>query len=507
MTAGLTRTERHLNSLGQRSFLSLWGHANLFRAPSKELADYTVICHNIVVLFSDKEVGFNESIPIDIAWPRWYNRAIVKSVAQLDRAANWIRNHPDQIYKDVGCKKRVELLDNINEPVEIHCITIANGAGAACIRHFGGGSGSLVVSPPGEGGVQEPFSVGNPGYKNFIHVFDEANIHVILRELDTLRDFVDYLCKRRILLENNRLFFAASEEDLLALYLKDVNEFGEHDFVWETGRSLGDDDKIIVQEGSYASFRRAGAYKRKKKADRKSYLWDRLIEKFAGHLTAGTLADVPKRLGLNGKEGGAELALRYMALEPRVQRRAHAEAILSAFGIIQKRGNRFFRAMLPPDPESGETAYCLLLLKRSVMTDGSSYDEYREFRATTLAAYTEGLLERNRHLRRIIGIATEGDLGKGASEDLLYHEPPEWTDEVVQSCRQREEILEIFRGEMPLKPYSAMEYPATERGLKGGFTEIPYRFFEQPPDPSPALRGNRAQRRSFNARSRLSERK
>lgn len=507
LEAGLTRTERYLNRLGRLSFLSLWGHANLFRSPSKELADYVVICHNIVILFSDKEVAFNEEIPIETAWPRWYNRAVLKSVAQLNRASNWVMSQPHRIYKDVNCKDRVELLDNIGTPLEVYRIAIANGAAGACLRHFEGGSGSLVVSSYDEGQTPDPFCTGNPGSSaGFVHVFDEAHLHIVFRELDTIADFTDYLRKRQELIEKKRLLYAASEEDLLALYLKDVNEDGEHDFVFESGKSLGDDDKIIVQEGSYASFRSAGAYKRKKLADRKSYLWDRLIEKFAGHLTAGTLADVPEGLGFDGKGGGAELSLRYMALEPRVQRRAHSEAILTAFDVIKRRGNRFFRAMLPPESEGGETAFCLLLLKRSAMHDGATYDEYRQYRATTLAAYMEGLLERNRHLRRVIGIATEGDLSKGASEDLVYHEPPEWTEETLKACREREDILEIFRGEMSQQPYSAREYPETERGLRGKFSEIPYRFFEPQQEPSPRLSGNRSQRRAAKARSRRSPR-
>jgi hypothetical protein len=337
----------------------------------------------------------------------------------------------------------------------------------------------------------------------FVHVFDEAHLHIILQELDTIRDFSDYLKARERLIANGNLFSAAGEEDLLAVYLKDLNEKGEHDFVWKTGEPLKPNQKLVIQEGSYRNYQRAAAYRRKKKADRQSYLWDRLIEKFAGNLTAGTLAPVPEGLGRDGREGGAELGLRYMALERRVQRRAHSAAIEGAFEYLEnRRGNRFFRAMIPETPEQGDTGFCILLVKRDITPDGTSFDDYRAFRASNLAAYTENLLERNRHLRRVVGIATEGSRSGAMSEDLIYHEPPEWTDEAVASAKERAAGFQIFTEAMRQTRYATLEYPETDVGLKGGFAPIPYMFIEGRNSAAAPMEGNRKQRRAAAARNR-----
>lgn len=506
LSGGLTRTERFLGRLAERSFLSLWSHPNCYRAVAKELCDLLVVCHNVVIIFSDKEVGFDDSLPTDQAWARWYNRAVLKSLPQLKRAMNWVKNHPDRIFQNAQCTERLTLFERVEEPLEIHLVAVANGAARACIRYFKGGSGSLLVSPDDHPVKPAPFCVGKiGGPEMFVHVLDEAHLHIILQELDTVRDFSDYLKARERLISNDNLFSAAGEEDLLAVYLKDVNEKGEHDFVWETGKTLTQNQKIVVEEGSYRNYQKAPAYRRKKKADRQSYLWDRLIEKFARNILAGTLAPVPEGMGKDGREGGAELGLRYMALERRVQRRVHSAAIEGAFDYLEShKGNRFFRAMIPESSEQGDTGFCILLVKRDITPEGTSYDDYRIFRASNLSAYTENLLERNRHLKRVIGIATEGTRRGSMSEDLIYHEPPEWTDEAVASAVERAKVFDIFTGSMRQTHYSTQEYPKTERGLSGKFEPIPYMFIERPASSAVQPQGNRRQRRAAAARRRRS---
>lgn len=263
---GLTRTERYLSRLAARSFLSLWSHPNCYRNVAKELCDLLVVCDNIVVIFSDKEVKFDDSLELDRAWARWYNRAVLKSVSQLRRAMNWVKQHPERIFRDPQCSEQLPLFERVDKPLEIHLVAVANGASRSCIKHFKGGSGSLLISPDESPESPDPFCVGRLGGDDmFVHVFDEAHLHIILQELDTIRDLSDYLTARQRLISNGNLHSAAGEEDLLAVYLKDVNERGEHDFVWTTGKSLQPNQKIVVQEGSYKNYRQAPAYRRKKK--------------------------------------------------------------------------------------------------------------------------------------------------------------------------------------------------------------------------------------------------
>jgi hypothetical protein len=335
-----------------------------------------------------------------------------------------------------------------------------------------------------------------------VHVFDEAHLHIILQELDTITDFVDYLRARRRIIEGGALFVAASEEDLLALYVKDVNEKGEHDFVVKSGISLMPGEHIGVLEGSYKEMRNREEYHRKKRADAVSYLWDYLIEKFARNYLGGTLAPMPDGLGeFDGRNGGAELGLRYMALERRINRRAHSEAILGAFERLNESGgNRLFRAMLDENLEKS-TGFCILLMKRAMMPEGTSFDDYRTLRSHTLAVYVEGLLERNRHLKRVVGIATEGEIAGPKSEDLIYMEPPTWTEEAIREARERESLFEIFRSDIKYQSHSSLEYPENDLGRSNAYRVIPYHFYERT-IPEESSRGNRRQRRAAAAKRR-----
>lgn len=501
---GLTQTERYLSALANKSFLSLWSFNNLFREPGKELCDLLVVCHNIVIIFSDKEVKFDLDLLTNDAWARWYNRAILKSVPQLKRARNWLLNHPDRVFTDSRAQSPIHLFNSVNEPLEIHLVTVANGASRACMNYFNGGSGSLLVSSSADPKSPEIFTVGNPGKPGlFVHVFDEAHLHIMLQELDTITDFRDYLCARERLISIDGLFSAAGEEDLLAVYLKDINERGNHDFVWSPGVAIVEGQKLIIEEGAYGHYRSASPYRRKKIADRQSYIWDRLIEKFAKHYSAGTLAEVPKFLGNDGRHGGAELGLRYMALERRVQRRSHSKALLGAFDrIAERNGMRFFRAMLPETEMQGDTGFCVLLMKREFTPDGTDYENYRQFRAANLAAYTEGLLERNRHLKRVIGLATEGVRNASMTEDLIYHEPPDWTEDAIKNVNNQAENFGIFRGEMKPSAQSEIEYPETDLGLRGSFAPIPYILSSAADGLRPQNTGNRKSRRAAEARAR-----
>ncbi len=506
---GVNASEEYLGRLARGTFLSLWSYQNLYRSVAKELADLVVFCGSFVIIFSDKRVKFQEDIPLEIAWQRWYNRAVLSSVKQLRRASGWIIRHPDRIFRDARCLERVTEFDQAGQ-LEVFKVAVANGAAEACLRHFGQGSGSLVVSPLENSQKPEPFCIGNPSKDgDCVHVFDEAHLHVILQELDTVTDFVEYLRARQRIIQDGRLAISASEEDLLAVYLKDVNEHGLHDWVIDSGKSLKDGEFIGVEEGAYSGIRDAPEYVRKKLADRKSYFWDDLIERFAKNLRNGSLVPVPGSLGaMDGGDGGAELALRYMALEHRLARRNHSEAFLDAFESLDENGgNRFFRAILDEKLEK-ETGFCFLLLKRSAVPKNVSFEEYREFRSGMLSAYAEGLAERNRHLKRVVGIATEGELGGTRSEDLILFEPNGWCEETIKNLRQREAGFEIFRSDLSFNRFGTKEYPEEMPIGPNSYQPIPYQF-SPPPKPKNARKegGNRRERRTAAARSRKRRRK
>ena len=142
------------------------------------------------------------------------------SVKQLRRAQGWIIRQPHRIFLDPKCENKIDLFGS-RKDLEIHKIAVANGAARACLEHFAGGSGSLVVSPSEDPVQPEPFCIGNPaGDDDFVHVFDEAHLHIVMQELDTINDFVEYLRSRKKVIVNKNLVVSASEEDLLASYFR-----------------------------------------------------------------------------------------------------------------------------------------------------------------------------------------------------------------------------------------------------------------------------------------------
>src|ERR1700738_15586 len=90
-SSGVTVSERYLDSLCKRSFLSLWSYPNLFRdqgrkndkGDGKELSDHLVIFNEHVIIFSDKSCAFPNTGDVNLDWARWYRRSIEKSAEQV----------------------------------------------------------------------------------------------------------------------------------------------------------------------------------------------------------------------------------------------------------------------------------------------------------------------------------------------------------------------------------------------------------------------------------------
>jgi hypothetical protein len=76
---------------------------------------------------------------------------------------------------------------------------------------------------------------------------------------------------------------------LLAYYLQRTNESGDHDFVAPSGFGRFDDfNGIGIDEGFWEEFSQNPQRKAQIAADKISYNWDRLIDKFSEHVIAGT---------------------------------------------------------------------------------------------------------------------------------------------------------------------------------------------------------------------------
>ena len=207
---GVTVSERYLAKLAERSFLNLWSYPSPYRdqkqsggGDGKELCDLLVVCGPYIVIFSEKNIEWPNG-ELNVAWSRWVKRAVRDAAKQVKGAERWITSFPDRIFLDRDCN--VPFPINLPQPEDriVHRIVVVRGAANACKEYFSGGSGSLIIKPSikqsehwsSETGKVQPFCIGDiDPSSSFVHVVDDVALEVIMRELDTIRDFTDYLRK------------------------------------------------------------------------------------------------------------------------------------------------------------------------------------------------------------------------------------------------------------------------------------------------------------------------
>jgi hypothetical protein len=472
---GVTDSERYLVRLGERSFLNLWCYPNVFinkrsggKGDGKELCDLLVVCGDHVLIFSDKTVAWPAGDDVHLAWSRWYRRAIQKSVDQIRGAQRWTSEYPDRLFIDRACTQRLPLSMPPRERMKVHGIVVANGAARACRTYFKGGSGSLMIVPSIQGAAHhnhdpvQPFAVGDvdPGGP-FVHIFDEATLDIVIGEFDTIVDLTSYLSKKEALIRSGQLVSATGEEELVAQYMIRMNAQGEHDFMKPDGSPWGDTEHVSYDSGTYAELTTNPQYVAKKAADEVSYAWDRLITLFTDNMLAGTSL-VPD--GQTTDLAAQEVPVRHMALLSRFLRRIYGAFVLGALEEGQK-ADKFMRFFQPrPDHPATDVGFFVVTVKIPTFELKGGYQQYRTVRQRFLEAYALVLLRKNPQLRGLVGIATEPKPPKGenlgSSEDLIYIEQPEWTDDLLSRLDEAKQKFSIDQpGNTQLRAVSAKEYP------------------------------------------------
>jgi hypothetical protein len=449
---GTTNAERYLKTLGDRTFLSLWGHAEIYRdegrggrgGHGKEVCDLLVVFDNHIIIFSDKDCKYPETDDSLLNWSRWYRRAIENSARQVRGAEKWIREYPNLLFLDRACTQPFPIKLPDPEKAVFHRILVAHGAAPCCRRDLGG-SGSLMIVPTIVGRMHydpeaefppfnpfgvRPFAIGRvDSTKGYIHVLDDTSLSIVMQTRDTITDFVDYLSKKEALIESGRLLFASGEEDLLAYYLKETNEAGEHDFILPSGQCV-----LSVQEGTWEHFNQSPGRKGQIEADRISYVWDREIEKSAGHFFGGTYHH-----GSHLTYADVERLLRFFARESRVRRRFLAQALVE---LVEKgvEAERTTRVIKPTAP--GDNYYIFLTLKSR---PNQSQEEYRQFRQRFLEGFCRVAKLTYPDAQGFVCYATEPGLTNPLrSEDAAYIDFADWTAEDEAEARELQQKTGFF---------------------------------------------------------------
>ena len=274
--SGSTDSERQLTKLADITFLKLWSYPNPHRCKTtnnrrecKEICDLLVVCHNHVIIFSDKCIKWSESDD-EISWSRWARKAILESKKQMLGAVRWIDNPANEIFTDSKCKSPLPIDLPPRDSRKLHLVLATHGSEAACKRRYNSTSGSFVIRPSvvdlANWDINEkefsPFTVGDVNFGGpFIHVFDSVSLNFLMNELDTVVDFTKYLNCREKYLRSGNLLEAHGEENLLASYISQTNENGEHDFLYNTV-----DAPVTIERGKYEKIVTKKRYRLKKEA-------------------------------------------------------------------------------------------------------------------------------------------------------------------------------------------------------------------------------------------------
>lgn len=419
---GFSTSEKKLVSLGYSTFLQLWSFPNPYKKQQggKELCDLLVVFENDIIIFSDKDCYFDDACDPQIAWKRWYKKAIKKSGEQLIGAKNWIINHPNEITLDAKCQTPFPLDISINPDTRIHLIAIAHGASNACKKYYQGGDGGLLIDTAIVGDKHTdldcvPFHVGMVSDKeeDFIHVFDDASYAVVLQELDTIRDFIHYLeCRKHLLLSKQVL--ATSENEILARHIDGLTR---RDKAVLQRIAKENYSMIVFEEGEYQDLIHSEKYRKWKSQLKSSYYWDDLLKRTFHFLENGQSYST----NVGSIQGQSQL-FHQLASEDRDHRLVLSDAFLSFFEKIPS-GFRGTRVVY--DQNNPNTCYVLFLMPRPLE---ATYEEYRAVRTNMLADYCRIAKLNCPEAIHIIGIAHETQGQEFNSEDFLYYDAAEWNE-------------------------------------------------------------------------------
>ena len=453
---GVNPSERFLSEIAETTFLSLWSYPNVFRQPGTELADLVVVCGSDIVIFSDKEVGWAGDKDISVAWARWYKKAVEAGAKSVVCSAKWIREQPNRIFLDAANKEPFPLDVSAIPNPRFHLISVSTGVEDIIRKHYRDRSGTFMLTAhiQGRDHLSKAGNDGHPYFalgdifpeKDFVHVFSRSGLECVMREFNTITDFLKYLSWRKAGFRQKKLDFAAGEEDLVAVYwgqMKDIGwDFSKVYGKWARWRSL------TALGGLYREMSTDPDYLEWRMACEKSDLWDKIIHEFSKHVISGK---VPKVADHIPSFETSERVLRFLALESRERRIVLSNALSGMMQeSINQRADRYVRKF--PMLNSGDKHGYVFMVSTYHPDIHREYQQYRDERSYVIGAYCLDLLHQFPNLEHVVGIAMDTSPAvsgrTGSSEDVMVVERPNF-DEALLS------YLETARNELEMTPVDA----------------------------------------------------
>ena len=388
---GITKSERFVADLCQRSFLKLWTHPNPMGKKGKELCDCLIVCDIHIIIISVKEIEYKDTGD-ETGFQRWKKAAIIKSFSQIVGAERWLKTVKTIERKD---GRRISL-----PPKEIrkyHRISVSLGSKGQVLMEWG------------------DFGDG------FIHLFDETSVEVVFKALDTITDFVEFLSAVEELIKSDTtiIFNGGGIEDLLPNFIMNHNKI---DFSNGLNEKLS---LLILENDLWKEFEESKEYKEIKNFIKESYIWDSLIEIYVKDLLSGEMFDMHSK-----KVTENELVFVTMALQPRTYRAELSKAFLE---FINKPELKIASRVVGGYKN---TAFVFLI--------GKSCD--REARAQELLLRCYVVQGKIRDVKTVVGIATDrpGTSDVGYSSDFVYLYFQDCNEEMKKKASEIQEEFRYF---------------------------------------------------------------
>lgn len=456
---GTTPTEKYLSKLCERTFLKLWSYPNPYRKHGKELCDLIAVFENHVFLFFDRHslVLFNDRSDIQLAWSRWKKEAIDKQIRSAKKARGHLIRNRNEIFLDSKCQ--ISLPVNLPEgELIIHTIIVAHGSSEICLAFAEANiSGSLAISYTDNTSISSslPFFV-NLTKEEPVHILDSNTAGIILSELDTFSDFVEFISAKERAIEKYDFIAYCGEEDLLAHYYHNFDETSKKHFIGVNDQSVMG---ISISEGEWQEFIKSSAYNRKKEADKISYFWDELLQRTAQHALEGNLIG-------DGGVFSAKSAIYEMAKEPRFSRRALSTAIIKAIQNFPGGREQIIRNLNFMPSYYEDTGYIFLQIHYPNKDTIDYEKDYRPKRREILNIACGVAKNRFPKLKRIVGIAIDAPkYSRTNSEDFLLMICDDWPDERARLYEELNKDYLFFKSpSQKVEKIKVSNFPAESSG-------------------------------------------
>jgi hypothetical protein len=353
--------ERLVQDLAEKTFLADWCYSNPKLPDGKELCDLLVVFDTTAIIWQIKNLDVDKD-------GLFHDADLEKNLRQLSGARRQLFDLRTKV-ELTNPRRGKEVLDTTNIK-DVHLI-------------------SVILDPP-EGVAPHPALFLERIKTHTAHVFHSNFTELVLKELDTVRDFCEFLTALESIAAETKIVLAGGEEELLAHYLTNDRSF----------RFLNREKVNLVHEGAWHHLQNDQNYVHRKHEDEVSYFWDHLID-----------------MAHEGSEEEPqyERVARELARWSRFDRRVLAKLFIEAHERAhEERSKNVYRRVF----DFGGLTLCFLFMHNPVTR------QVRKLLLRRVAFVARGKFLSN---PKVIGIATEMKLNAGHTFDFGLLEKDDWT--------------------------------------------------------------------------------